>query len=167
MADPINKQIIAAVISRLENITVANGYEFDVGTVGQADRDLDMGEVNTKDIWVSAEEDKEEPTLSWPGNPPRLWMNLTLRLIGFAKQIDVDETEVGVTEFSTDEDQMAAAIRKALANNDAGQWHTFGGLAVMASFGNYSQFNEPGWDGAVVELVIGYRVSEINPFSAS
>ncbi len=61
---------------------------------------------------------------------------------------------------------MAAAIKKALANNDAGSWHTFGGNAIDASWPTSQHFNEPGWDGAVVTLMVTYRVSEIDPYSS-
>jgi len=165
MANPINQTIINTVITRLGNITTANGYEFNVGTVGISDRDTDGWTPSYRGILVEQQEDTENEEMSCPGNPPRLAREMILNLYGFVKCLDRDEAQAGIDSQDTTENQMAAAIQKAIANADAATWHTFGSNAIDAAFTSFEHVNEAGWDAVVVQLTVYYRVNETNPYS--
>ena len=161
MAD-VNQEIINAIILRLKNITVANGYAFNVGTVEKPNRDSDHWMPGQNDIYVEIESEEENEDWFCPGNPPRIAFDMTVLINGYGSRIDRDASEVGITDRSVTENVMASAIQKAIANNDAGSWHTFGGYAKTARFAGKQQFDEPGWDGSTMRLVVTYRTSELD-----
>ena len=165
MADPVNQDIIDEIVSRLGNITTGNGYEFTAGTVAVGDRDVDEFRPTPKCIFV--EQEQEIPNNDWfcPGNPPRVAFDLPVLIHGFSDRVDRDESVSNVTDVSTTENQMAAAIRKAIVNNDAGGWHLFDGKAKTARLETFAKFNEPGWSGATVMVTVTYRVQETDPFT--
>ena len=163
MADPVNDVILATIKTRLEAITIANGYAFNVGTVAKPDRDSDQWIPRQNSIYIETEEETENESLMCPGNPPRIGFDLPVLIHGYCKQLDFDTAEVAAYDLGPiSENRMAAEIQKAITNNDAGSWHTFGGYAKYARFATKMQFDEPGWDGATVRLVVSYRVSELD-----
>lgn len=164
MPDPVNQDIIDEIKSRLENITTGNGYEFNVGTVEKVDRDAEGWRATERCVIIEQDAESENEEYFCPGSPPRVAFDLPIRLIGYAKRLDVDGSATGITDGSTTENQMIAAIKKAIANNDAGSWHTFGGKAVDASMTS-EHGNDGEYDLGIVTLTVTYRVSEIDPFA--
>ena len=164
MATPINQKIVDELLARLQNITTDNGYEFDVGTVEVVDRDTDGWAATPRCVIIEQQPEEENEEMSCPGNPPRVAFNLSFKIHGYAKRLNVDDTAVAVSETNTTENNMLAAIKKAIANNDAGSWHTFDGNAIDAEVSAAEPFNESGWDGGTVLLTVVYRVSELDPY---
>lgn len=165
MAKPVIELISDEVISRLGNISVANGYQFTVTDVSLVDRSTNSWTPAPLKIKVEYGEIEENNDLSYPGNPPRKAYDMAFQITGYSKDIDRDETEVGMTNASVTDTQMIAAIKKAIANNDAGSWHTFGGNAINASMVTAAFVDAPGHDCGQVILSVTYRTSEIDPFS--
>ena len=163
MPDPINKQIVDEVISRLGNITTGNGYAFTATVEGKVDRDVDQFLPSPFDIYVEVQSETENEELSCPGNPPRVALDMVLKIDGYANRLDNSASESTTTEHV-----MKAAIFKALKNNDAATWHTFGNTpggdprAINATITTMAEFDEAGWDGASILLSVTYRVSELD-----
>lgn len=160
----VNQDIIDAIITRLKNIKVGNGYSFDVGTVEKPNRDGDQWNPQVRDIYVEIEMEEENPEYFCPGNPPRIGWDMTVSITGYCKRLDVDSRhdQPENPKRSVAESVMSAAIQKAIANGDAGGWHTFGSKAKDAHFAKKQQMDEPGFDVANVSLVISYRTSELD-----
>lgn len=167
MPSPGIDSLVGVIITRLKNITNANSYAFDVGTVKKPDRDSDEWNPFAKDIYIEQQEESENPNHSCPGNPPRIGYDIEFLIHGFARQLDRDEAEFGILNKEITENKMASAIRKAITNGDAGTWHTFGITdsnfhVIDAMISTTNHFDEPGWDGVTVSLVVHYRVSELD-----
>lgn len=165
MAKPVIEKISDEVVSRLRNITIANGYEFTIVAADLVKRETNTWTPQALKIKVEYGEIAENETYSYPGNPPRVAYDAEFVISGYSRDIDVDESEVGMTDASVTDTQMIAAIQKALANNDATAWHTFGGNSILASIVSASTFDAPGYDGGQVKLVVTYRTSEVSPFA--
>jgi hypothetical protein len=163
MAKPILEKIADEVLARLQSITIANGYEFDASAVVMVNRDTNAWDAKPRRIIINQTTETENPDHNYPGNPPAVAYDVQFEITGYASQLDV-KGEVGVLNTNVTDTQMIAAIRKALANNDASGWHTFDGNAFNASFGTSTTVDAPGHDGAQVVLTVQYRTSEIDPF---
>lgn len=165
MPKPIIELISEQVVSRLQNITKSNGYEFTVAFAELIDRDKNQWQPEPLGIYVQEVGIEEIPELSYPGNPQRIAFDATFEITGFASGLDIDETETGQINRGVTDTQMMASIKKALANNDAQGWHTFGGYAFNAKMGSAETVDMPGHDGARVMLNVMYRTSEIDPYT--
>ena len=167
MALPIIEKIAAELVARLDQITTANGYEFDRESVTRPRRiDRDFTPRNYS-IVVDQSEEQYDEEQSYPGNPPASAYNVTFSIYGFVRESDDATTSPHITE-----NQMAAAIQKAITENSA-TWHSFDGNAIAATFGTTERFRDGDalpfttteHNGARVELEVLYRVSELDPFS--
>lgn len=165
MAKPVLELISDEVVSRLGDITKANGYEFTIVSAELVTRETNTWTPEPLKIKVEYGDISENEDLSYPGNPPRKAFDMQFEISGYSRDIDRDETEVGMVNPSVTETQMIAAIQKALTNNDAASWHTFGGNAIIADITGSSTFDAAGFDGGKVMLSVTYRTSEINPFA--
>jgi hypothetical protein len=166
MADPILQSIADTVITRLENITVANGYEFTAADVSMVSRDTNDWQPGPRKILVDQKEEVENEESSYPGNPPRIAWNVQFDIWGFAANLDHPAGEIGIAGDSTTENQMIAAIKKAIVNNDAASWMTFGSNAINARFTSSRPNDSQGHDGVLVTLDVLYRIKETDPYTA-
>lgn len=162
---PVLEKISDEVVLRLKNITVANGYQFTIQDVRLVSRKTNTWQPRPLTIRVEQASITENEELSYPGNPPRKAYNMEFEITGYASDIDRDESEVGMTDPSVTDTQMIAAIQKALTNNDAANWHTFGSNAIIADITEASPFDAAEHDGGKVMLSVTYRTSEVNPFA--
>lgn len=165
MAKPVLEKISDEVVSRLRNITKANGYEFTIQSAELISRRTNTWQPVPLTIKVEYGELTENEELSYPGNPPRKAFDMQFEITGYAKDIDIDESEVGMTDASVTDTQMIAAIQKAITNNDPTGWYTFGGNAIVADIVSAESFDSPQHDGGKVMLSVTYRTSEVNPFT--
>ena len=161
MADAADKQILDVIVTRLQNITKDNGYDFDIGEVAEADRDRSKWRPQQNSILINLPEQEYLPELSCPGAEFRPAYNMPIEIYGFCRRLDRDTSEIGIPDEDVTESAMRAAITKAITNSDPSGWHTFGfsGM-IMADFVMKSRFDEPGWEGAKVDLAVQYRVKE-------
>ena len=167
MALPVIQNISDTVISRLKNITVANGYEFEAGTVQIVNRDMNTWQPSPRDIYVDQQPETANDDISYPSSAALVAaFDVDFNIYGFASQLDVDADERGITDTGTTENQMIAAVKKSLVNSDGAGWHTFGSNAVLSWFSSSGHFDGPGHDGALVVLSVTYRIDETDPFTA-
>lgn len=166
MALPVAEKIAAELVTRLDAITTGNGYEFTRESVTRPRRlDRDFTPRNYS-IVVEQVGETEREEMSYPGNPPAIAYESVFNVYGFVRESDDATTSPAITE-----NQMAAAIKKAIAEDAS--WHTFGSNAFDASFGQTEMFeggeNLPFTvvesNGVIVPLSVFYRVSELDPYA--
>jgi hypothetical protein len=165
VAKPTLELISDELISRLGNITVANGYEFTAVSPQLIGRNRNTWDPQPLKIYVEQPGIARNESVSYPGNPPRTAYDMTFDVYGYASQLDRDAPQVGIADPSVTDTQMIAAIQKAIANNDAATWHTFGGNAINAQIAGAETFDGTEYDGGKVTLEVTYRTSEIDPFA--
>jgi len=165
MAKPLIELIQDEIVSRLNNITDANGYEFDRLSVEVLDRDLDDWPTDPLAIVVEFPETAPNDEFSCAGNPPGVAYDATFGIYGYASQLDVDDSEVGVTDTGVTDQQMIAALERAVTNKGATGWETFGNNAHNAKIVNHATFDAPGHNGGMIVLEVLYRHNEGDPFT--
>lgn len=160
MTTAIPELIALELITRLEQITTANGYAFSVPSVQRINRDATNWTATAYSIVVVQGDDERNPDHDRPGNPPANAYAVKFQVIGFIRQSD----------RSTDADQalvndMNASIRKAIAENSS-TWHTFDGNAYNADMGTgVNVLGDVGdYAASAVELTVWYRVNELDPY---
>ena len=158
----IVENIAEVILSRLRNIRKANGYAFDVNRALRVDRTTGIYVPQPLDIVLEQPEETDNPELFCPGNPPAVGINASFTINGYSRQLDRDENAIAVTQLAVSENAMMAAIKNAITNKDPAYWHTFEGNAINANFPSDQQFDEPGFDGVTVALLVMFRVSEID-----
>ncbi len=168
MTLPIIENIAAEIVTRLGQITTGNSYEFTAESVTRPRRiDRDFTPKNLS-IVVDQSSEVQNDDMSYPGNPPGLAFDVTFNLYGFVRESDDATTSPAITE-----NQMASAIKKAITEDSL--WHTFDDNAIDANWGNIEPFNESSnlpftstdHNGVMIELVVSYRVSELNPYQVA
>ena len=125
---------------------------------------LRPGRVLTEELALSAQVVIQQqairplPNLDYPGNPPAKAFEATFNLNCF---LDAKATE---DEFAKQCNQKSADVIRLVTNpeTDPTYWHSFGGLAINASFGQMRDLpTEIAVNGGViVPLLIQYRVAE-------
>jgi|GEM_PF-1497397 len=96
--------------------------------------------------------------LDCPGNPPAvaLTQQFNIRLILMPSERNQDAIDTLLNQFASD-------VRKCICQ-PASSWHTFDGNALYANFGPQIVFtSDGGVDGANMQLLVTYRVSEDDP----
>ena len=151
----VAESIAGVVVARLEAITEANGYDFDVSQVVRFDR---HGTQPTyKHLSIAIEESKtRNPALDAPGNPPaQAWVTT------FSLQLICRDSGEPQGKAIND-DMMQAAAVKALSNEEAADWYTMGGYALDSEFGEPVPFTQTDGEvtGSVLPLLVTFRVSE-------
>jgi len=151
----IKEKITAAVATALEAITVANGYQIDVGEVVRPRR---TGENYAPQAYgISVLQGAEEPStgIEPSTNPP---------LIAWDLQIQCDcmirLSEASTTPMDKALNAFEASVRKCLMVNQ-----NWGGLALYTVLGPtiYPAANT-GVEGVTVMAYITYQVSELDPY---
>lgn len=149
----IKEQITAAVATALEAITVANGYQVDVGTVS---RPRWTGENNTpEDYGIDVIQGSMEraPDYDLASNPPIIGWRL-----GIACDCVLRISENATAAMDTAFNQFEAEVQKCLMAEQ-----TFGGLAILTELGEVTPYAAGGFEGIVVWVYLTYRVSENDP----
>lgn len=165
MALSILQNISDTIVARLKNITDANSYEFEVGTVALVNRDKNTWNPSPRDILIEQRDSTLVEDLTIPGNPAGITYETEFAIHGFSSQLDMDSTEPGVVDTGTTDNHMLAAIMKAIVNSDATGWQTFGSNAITAWFPSYGPFDGAGHDGGMVVLSVMHRVDETDPYT--
>lgn len=163
MATSIVDRIIAVLDSRLRNITVDNGYDFDVASVMPVSRDTNAYAPQPLAIVYRWENETENDELMCPGNPAAIAYDVAIQIDGYSRQLDEDGHQIETEDRTVTENTMVTAIKKAIVNNDASGWQTFGGNAMNATIAASEEMQAPGFDGARVALLVTYRASETDP----
>lgn len=160
MPTAVPELIALELIDRLEDITIANGYDFTVPSVDRVNRDGTDWTPKSNTIVVVQTAHERNPELDYAGNPPGVAYILTFTIQGFIRQSDRSATADAALE-----NRMEANIKKAVAGTAS--WYTFDGNAFNADWGPTTRFDptQGAHAGISIELQVQYRVSEIDPFS--
>ena len=159
MPTSVQEQIVAIVKTRLESITIANGYSFDVASVDRVNR---LGEDFTPrhlSLVVVAPDEERNTEHDRPGNPPVTAYRLPIAIHAFIRLSD----KTAAIEDTTVND-VAANVKKAITS--AADWYTFGGNSYLADWGTFEKFESTDHMGFTLQIIPLYRVSELDPFTA-
>jgi hypothetical protein len=153
---PIPELIALEIVRRLEQITVANGYQFNVAEVVRPNKDGSNWTYQHLGIGVVQRDDVVNESLSYPGNPPAECRDVVYIITCITRDANGPK--------ATSENLMLASVFKAIRDGDA--WHRFGGYAIDAEIGDSRNINlqEGEFDGMEIELKVSYRISELDPF---
>lgn len=153
MADPISEQIAANVLTRMKNITKANGYEQDLHPV-RANRQLGNQVVDGRAIITEADNDIV-------GNPPQ---TMHQRSKVFSVDAYAVLSESDDRAYDTVLNKMEADIEKEIFT-DTG-WSD---LAVDTELRGSQRFEEVNGDyvGVTVFFAVQYRTLDHDPYSQS
>jgi hypothetical protein len=155
----IPERIALEIVERLELISLAASFDFDVVDVIRPDRTArNWTPKNFRILVVQGSEDRL-PELDHEGNPPACAYQVEYQVKMFLRDLDKSETPHAVSE-----NRAAGNIRKAITNSS--DWYTFRDIALFAEFGSTEPFisNEGDHQGVSVPLTVTYRSSETDPF---
>lgn len=159
MPTAVPERIATEIIERLEAITVANGYSFDVESVTRVPRDsVDWAPFNLAIVLKQGDQTRNEAH-DYPGNPPAIAYELPFNIRMFVLQDDkgqaADETAINDAE---------ATVVKAIC--DATNWWIFDDCSYDAFWGGTTYFRSDQGDhtGFTKELIVRYRVAETDPY---
>ena len=160
MATAVSEQIAVVVKTRLALITTANGYE---NTVSSVDRPTVKGVPSPEDYQIVLTQGDiiRNAEHSKPGSPPATAWDMPFVIPAILRPSEED-----TTASDTLKNQFWGDVIKAITN--ATPWHTFGGLAFNAMYGdvrNY-QADDGSSAGFQLDLLVQFRTDENNPFTA-
>ena len=150
----VAESIATVLVTRLEAITEANGYEFDVSQVVRVDRHGVQPSYKHLSIVIDQTKTRNEE-LSYPGNPPAIAWDMT-----FSLHLICRDSGDPQAKAINDEAMQAAAVKAVtLSQSD---WYTLGGYAVNAEFASPEPYAQTDGEitGSTLPLVVTYRTSE-------
>lgn len=167
---PVQTLIALELESRLNRITVANGFNFDVAAVVRSNRDGSNFLMQHLSIRIDQTSCERNTELDYAGNPPALCWMQTYEIKCFCRNsnepegVDVERD----TAYKKNVNEMAAAVIEAITNPPVSPstWHTLGGRTFDVQQGPLEEFasDDGEYCGITVPLVCFFRVSENNPF---
>lgn len=154
----VSEQIAGVLVTRLEQIAIANGYTFDVVSVDRPNSKANEWRPRHLSIVVVQDTTEMNEEVSCPGNPPACGYDTSYSIHGFVLPSD-RSTETYLPQVNA----MELAIKEAVTQNDV-NWVHFGSLALIAEFGVSEPFLAAEGDnqGVTVPLKVTYRVNELN-----
>jgi hypothetical protein len=162
MAYTVIESIAREIVSRLEQIKIANGYAFNVTSVIRPNRNATWTPEDRLILVKQGDSTKNE-ALSCPGNPPAMAFDTTFELCGFVRTSDFCSKE-----YEPIENDRGAQIIKAITTEatDPSMWYTFAGNAVIADIMEVRSFEESeSHNGVIVSLSVTHRQDENNPYN--
>lgn len=161
MSTAIPELITAEVVTRLEQITTANGYFANIVSVDRVPLHVEDWTPKNLSIAVVQTDDRENLAESHHGNPPAMARDLTLEI-----KCIVRPSSRATTTYETTMNAMAAAVRKAITT-PAATWYQMDGNAINTTIGDNTPFPiaAGGHAGVSITLTITYRISETDPFT--
>lgn len=163
MTKPLPELIAEEIVSRLQGITIEDGYPFTVPSVDRVQRGAKDWTPRNLAIAVEQSDENENLQQSHPGNPPAAAYDVVYRLHAFVRPSDRTVPDTA----QTTENAMVASIKQAITA--AGhRWHTFGEVAIDARWGSTSRFVSAEGDhaGITMTLIVTYRASETDPYES-
>lgn len=162
-AIPVIERIALEIVERLERITIANGFTFDVSRVVRNDR---MGTANSPEhlmMEVVQGDSQYNSDLMHPGNPPAIAWDTTFNIHCYVRESTRLETDVATTS-----NEMVAAVIMAITTPETSPttWYQMGGNAIICDFESSQPFspNDGSHAGATVPLLVTHRQSENDPY---
>ena len=159
MATAIPELIAVVLQTRLQQITVANGYETNVPEVVRPTRD-DKAQPKDNQIFLTTAEDSRAEEYDCQGNPPAF---------AFRQEYEINAviraSEKSTVPSSKLQSTLRSDILKAIVQGSA--WWQMGGNAIQTEFANIQMYNAP--DGSACGVRIGlsviYRCDSTNPYN--
>jgi len=167
MATAVPELISIEIASRLEAITIANGYSFNIAEVVRPSRKGSNWLRAHLGVGVLQGDSDRVPELDCPGNPPALCYSVQFTLVCVCKDSEIDDQYIdGGQAHATSENDMAAAVVKAITN-DGTTWHTMNGNAIDTDIGTHTPFSSPEGEmnGVQIPISVMYRVAENDPYT--
>lgn len=161
MPTAVPELIALEIVDRLEDITTVGGYAFTVSEVKRPTRNGENWQRKHLGIGVIQGPSERVPERDCPGNPPAIAYQVTFNLECICK-----DPEASTAAHATSENEMAAAVVKAIAS-DGATWYTMNGNAIYTDFGANEPF-EPSdgeMNGVTVPVIVLYRVAENDPYT--
>ena len=157
------ENIATEIVRRLQRITVANGYTFDVANVQRADRLGTAIVLENYLVLVVQQDSQPNEELSHPGNPPAIAFDATFNIHCFVRESDREESVM-----STTSNEMAGQAMKAITNETIApnKWWQMAGNAIVSEFGTIGPYSESDGvnAGVTLPLIVSYRISETDPY---
>ena len=162
MAYTVIESIAREIVSRLEQIKIANGYAFNVTSVIRPNRNATWTPEDRLILVKQGDSTKNE-ALSCPGNPPAMAFDTTFELCGFVRTSDFCSKE-----YESIENDRGAQIIKAITTEatDPSMWYTFASKAIISDIVEVRSFQESeSHNGVIVSLSVTHRQDENNPYN--
>lgn len=160
MPTAVPETIATTLVTRLEAITEANGYNFTVAGVVRPNR-LQKG-ITPEHLQIQVRQGVNvyNAALSHEGNPPAMAYNCVYELHCFVRNDDES-----TTASATFENDFEAAVKQAVCSTS--DWYNFGGNAIISDWGQSRPFvsQEGNHAGITIPLIVTYRVSETDPYT--
>lgn len=155
--------IATEIVRRLRNLTVLNGYTFDVLAVVRPDR-LGQTIVPENQLIVLAQGDSTKvDELSYSGNPPAIAYETT-----FAIHCFVRDSDKNPCEFDPVVNDLAGQVVKCLRHEagDRVRWFAMAELAIDSEIRTITPYpvSDGTHIGVTVPIAVTYRHSEGNPY---
>jgi hypothetical protein len=157
------EDIATEIVRRLRNITVLNGYTFDVSNVVRPDR-LGQNIVPENQLIVLSQGDSTKvDELSYPGNPPAVAYETIFSIHCFYRDSDKNPSE-----FDPVVNDLAGQVIKCLRHEagDRIRWMTMAEKAIDSDIRSITPYPESDGThiGVTIPLAVTYRHSEGNPY---
>jgi hypothetical protein len=168
MSTPIPERLANVLALRLQEITVANGYPFDVTEVVRPNREGNTMRYTHQSIRIDQMALDRVEDLDCPGNPPALCWSQSFDVRCYARNSnrpdDMQDPEVGMPHTTNTNEMLAAALK---AITDADQWHTMDNLGFDTRFGDVVAFSadDGEYNGHMVTIACFYRAAENDPYN--
>lgn len=161
MPTAVPELIATEIVTRLQQITTGNGYAFSVSEVVRPTRLQQSITPKHHQIQVVQTVNAFNPQMTHEGSPPAIAYDVVFNLHCFIR-----DSDSSTTPRATLENDIEASVRKAICN--ASDWYNFDGNAIIADWGQARPFvsQEGEHSGIVVPLIVTYRVSETDPYTA-
>ena len=164
MATTVIEKIALEIVRRLEEITIDNGYSFDVVAVARPDREGKNYTPEDKLIEVTQGDSIRNPEMSLPGNPPATAYDTDFEINCFVRESDYD-----TNGYDAIQNERGSQIIKAITSEatDPNNWHTLEGNALIAEIGDIKAYSssEGHHNGVSVMLSVLHRQSENDPYT--
>jgi hypothetical protein len=157
------ENIALEIARRLRNITVTNGYLFNVSSVVRPDRLGQNIVPEDKLIVLSQGDSNEVEDLSYPGNPPAVAYETMFSIHCFYRDSDKNPEE-----FDPAVNDLAGQVVKCLRHEagDRIRWFSMAEYAIDSRIKTITPYPESDGThlGVTVPIAITYRHSEGNPY---
>jgi hypothetical protein len=156
----VPEMIAEEIRLRLLELTIANGYLFNISEVARPTRRGENWQRKHLGVGIVQGDSERLTDLDHAGNPPAIAYATEFQLMCVCRDSNATNNAKMVNV-----NQMAAEVISSLTENQS-NWHTFGGLSFNAEIGSPSPFDagEGEVDGVMLPITVHYRVSENNPY---
>lgn len=159
MSSPIVELIALEIKDRVEQVTVANGYNTTIHSVHRPGWTPTQSIVDGLVILVTGDAIRNEE-LSSQGNPPAVAWDQNFHLLCYVRPDDTDDTPVDslIAVFASD-------VMKSVCVPEE-SWMHFDNNAINAMWtANERMENDGTYDGFVLTLTVTYRTEETDPYT--